>query len=263
MSPSELNRRAILAGIATVAIATPGALAFASPTATPSAATEDANLLALGERIDPLLSAYRAAVQRRREARAIAEKLCPQMPDELVQKPEDRIDGADITRREIDIEDAPVHAQNFVGVDGRIYARRDREIIQSELLEKAFANGDLPGPRTRWARGRQAEQLRKKLAIAKKYESERDSAIATSGIREACDQLRSAADEIELLAYEVRKIESATMVGVLIQARALSAYHEAELDCGSGWAGRSGSVLGRELAASVLRIAAGGSRGVS
>jgi len=64
-----------------------------------------------------------------------------------------------------------------------------------------------------------------------------------------------------MLEYEVRKHEPVTMSGTIIQARALAAHAEAELDA-DGFVGRSGTVLGRELAAAILRIA-GKSQGVS
>ena len=50
-----------------------------------------------------------------------------------------------------------------------------------------------------------------------------------------------------------REIEPVTMIGIMIQARALVANSEAELDA-HGFEGRSGMVLGHELATAVLRI---------
>jgi hypothetical protein len=47
------------------------------------------------------------------------------------------------------------------------------------------------------------------------------------------------------------------MTGVLIQARALSAYEEAVKD-GLSYPGHAGLILGRELADGVLRLCDGG-----
>ena len=52
-----------------------------------------------------------------------------------------------------------------------------------------------------------------------------------------------AADEIETMAYEACDIEPQTMAGVLIQARALTAYAEAEIEIGH-YRGRAGQLVG-------------------
>jgi hypothetical protein len=258
MSPAEFNRRAILTGAATVAVAMPAAAAFASPPpVSAAAAPENANLLALGQQIDPLLSVYRAAAERKREARAMAEALCPSLPDELVVKPKDRLRWAGCAEREIDVEGKSVWPPDYTGADGKTYARFPREVLEGNLIKEAIARGNVYASR-RTKRGKEVWKL---IDISEKYEAGRKAAIERSGVLEAAHELRRSAVDIEMLAYELRKIEPATMIGTLIQARALVAHSEVELDSG-GCVGRSGTVLGRELAASVLRIA-GGSRGVS
>jgi hypothetical protein len=62
-----------------------------------------------------------------------------------------------------------------------------------------------------------------------------------------------AAWEIEKLAYEARAIEPQTMAGVLIQARVLTAYAEAEIEVGH-YRGRSGQLVGLALAQSLTRL---------
>jgi hypothetical protein len=59
-----------------------------------------------------------------------------------------------------------------------------------------------------------------------------------------------------MLASKIRKVAPVTMAGVLIQARALAAHGESELD-GGGFTGRAGSMLGPQLADALLRIAGG------
>jgi hypothetical protein len=249
----NLSRRALMAG-------TRGALAasllptIAVASVLPHSGTalsEDVNLLALGEEIDPLLNAYRAAAERKRQARVMAEALCPPLPDELVVKPKDRLRWAGCAEREIDVEGKDVWPPNYTGADGKTYARLPREILKGNLIKEIYAS-------RRTKRGKEAWKL---IEISEKYEAERAAALDRSGVLEAANELCNSAVDIEMLAYEVRKHEPVTMIGIMIQARALAAHAEAELDA-HGFVGRSGTVLGRELAASVLRIA-GGSRGVS
>lgn len=261
MSLENLSRRALMAGARAFAVAASLPPAIAAASALPHsgpALSEDANLLALGEEIDPLLNAYRVAAERKRQARIIAEALLPPLPDELVVKPKDRLPWAGCAEREIDVEGKDVWPPDYTGADGKTYARWPRPILKGNLIKEAIARGNIYASR----RAKRGKEVWKLIGISEKYEAERAAAIERSGVLEAADHLYFSAVEIEVLAYEVRKHEPVTMIGVMIQARALAAHAEAELDA-HGFVGRSGTVLGRELAASVLRIAAGGSRGVS
>jgi hypothetical protein len=256
----NLSRRALMAGARVFAVAAslPPAIAAASvlPHSGP-ALSEDANLLALGEQIAPLLNAYRAAAERKREARAMAEALCPPLPDELVRSPKGEW-ASWCAEREVDIEGKNIWPPNYVGADGKTYARMHREILKADLIKKALASGKIYASR----RSKRGKEIWRLIGISEKYEAERAAAIECSGVLEAANELCNSAVDIEMLAYEVRELEPVTMVGVMIQARALAAHAEAELDA-HGFVGRSGTVLGRELAASVLRIAGGESRGAS
>jgi hypothetical protein len=62
-----------------------------------------------------------------------------------------------------------------------------------------------------------------------------------------------AAYEIEKLAYEASELEPQTMAGALIQARALTAYAEAEIEVGHD-RGRAGQLVGLALAQSLTRL---------
>jgi hypothetical protein len=82
------SRRSFL-GRAVVALAAGAAVNTAAIVATrPAPAAillhEDPAIIALGERIEPLLSAYRSAAEDRLKARARAEANCPAVPEELV-----------------------------------------------------------------------------------------------------------------------------------------------------------------------------------
>jgi hypothetical protein len=75
-------RRAV-AAFAVGAAGTTTALVATGPAAALVVA-EDPAIVVLGERIDPLLAAYRRAAEDRLEARAKAETTCPAVPEELV-----------------------------------------------------------------------------------------------------------------------------------------------------------------------------------
>jgi hypothetical protein len=62
---------------------------------------EDPAIIALGERIEPLLVAYRNAAADRLNARAVAEANCPPVPEELVCK---GVEWAGCTEGECNVE---------------------------------------------------------------------------------------------------------------------------------------------------------------
>jgi hypothetical protein len=246
MSHANLSRRAILAGASSaLPIAVCGSSALmAGPTAAAAIGatqpSEDANLIALGEQIDPLLAAYRKALAHHTEARALAEANCPQVPEELVVK------GASMgwlhTEREQDVEGKDVWP---LGVDGK--ACPPRKVLSSAAMKAAIERGYCDG------RTKSGKRLRTLIRTAERYEAEREAAIEHSGVRAAADELRWAATDIDVLAWKIRDFAPVTVAGVQIQARALVANAESELH-GSGFAGSAGLTLGRQLADAVLRV---------
>lgn len=68
-----------------------------------------------------------------------------------------------------------------------------------------------------------------------------------------------AAHDLEQLAYDLRNLEPKTIAGVLIFARALSAFEEAER-CADRIIGGSAQILGPKLAVAVLRFGCGQAR---
>jgi hypothetical protein len=217
--------------MAPVTIAT--AAAAAAPSLLTTTAAEDPRLLALGEQIEPLLTEYRACAERRRSARALAESLVPPLPPEM-------IDSHGIAHLG--------YCDYQCDVEGNILYREPR-IIEAEALQGAIDRGNLYAPK-RSKFGKRVDAL---LKAARDYEAKRAAAIERSEISEALLNVQHAASDLEVLAYKVREIEPITMAGVIIQARALTAHAEAELDS-HGYNGKSGAVLGRELASAVLRI---------
>ncbi len=237
------SRRAILTGFAVgpAAALIPAEFCMAAP-----AAKESAELLALGEQIDPLLATYRAAVARHREARANAEANCPPVPEELVCKGRQ---WAGCTACEADVEGKIIWPPNYVGTDGKTYAPASRNILNSENTNAVIARGNLNcDGRTQFGK-----QLRKLIRTAERYEAERTAAIERSGVRDTADNLSWAALRIEFLAVEIRKIEPTTVLGLQIYARALMAHAEAEIDA-HGFKGRAGSILGLEIARGMMKI---------
>ena len=134
-----LSRRSLISGSAVLAAAAATAAvpaaALPAVAAAPETLSENASLLTLGDRIEPLLSAYRAASERKRAARDLAEELCPPLPDDLVRKREDRITFAGATERERDVEGKEVW-ESFEG-DGSRNAP-PRQIIKAELERFPF-----------------------------------------------------------------------------------------------------------------------------
>jgi hypothetical protein len=224
------------------------AAAAAAPALLTLAPAEDGRLLELGRRIDPLLDAYRTAAAKKAAARALAEELCPPVPDGLVCK-RGPYDCAEVER---DVEGNEIHPVPalYIGENGKTYGRMSRRILKADLLQDAIDRGNLYAPK----RTKFGKMVHAQIKAAREYEANREAAIERSGISDATVDLHHAAYDIERLAYEVREIMPATMAGVVIQARALTAYAETEIELGH-YKGRAGQLVGLALAQSVSRFA--------
>jgi hypothetical protein len=240
-------RRAVTALAAGAAV---NATAIVATRPAPAAAflQEDPAIVALGERIEPLLAAYRSAAADRLKARTAAEASCPAVPEELV------CNGpfwAGCTERECDVEGREIRMLLLDGDDGKKYSQLPRQILNSEETKAAIARGNLHCDR-RTTFGKKLVRL---IDTAEKYEAERAAAIEQSGLPDAMAQHWEAAYEIEKLAYEASELEPRTMAGALIQARVLAAYAEVEIVVGH-YRGRSGQLVGLALAQSLTRLSA-------
>jgi hypothetical protein len=99
-----------------------------------NANTEDPRLLALGEQIDPLLTAYRRASARYAEARTEAERNCSPVPEEIVMRgPEWR----GCTEREVDVEGKDVWPDPYVDAIGKTIAMPPRNLFNSHQAKLA------------------------------------------------------------------------------------------------------------------------------
>lgn len=217
---------AALAGGAAVNIT---ALATIRPAA--AVVTEHPGLMDAGQRLDALQSEWRTADALRLEAKALAEKLCPPVPEELFA---DGVWFAGCTEYQQDAE-------------GKVLYHEPR-ILDSARIELAIERGNLiASKRTQF--GKKVHAL---IKTAKKYEADRDAAIDQSGLLDCKERALRAAVALDELAREVAAIEAMTMAGVSVQARALCAYAEAEAECGGrGW---SAQIIGLQLAQSVARL---------
>ena len=246
-SPITHSRRGFLSRtmIALAAGAAVNASAvIATRPAASAAIVEDPVIIALGERIEPLLAAYRTAAEVRLKARADAEASCPAVPEELVSS-EGPPTGHD--ERERDVEDRVIKPG---GISEYGLPLEPRRILNSEATKAAIKRGNLYYNR----RTKFGKKLAKQIEIAERYEKEREAAIDRSGLLEARARQQQGAIEIEKLAYEACDIEPQTMAGVLVQARVLAAYAEAEIEIGH-YRGRAGQLVAPALAQSLMRLA--------
>ena len=236
-------RRAVTA-LAAGTTVNAAAIVATRPVAAAAIVQEDPAIIALGERIEPLLVAYRSAAADRLKARAAAEAYCPAVPEELVCN---EVHWAGCTDSERDVEGKEIVPPAVIGE----YQPRPRRILHSESTKAAIARGNLICDR----RTRFGKQIVTLIDTAEKYEAERAAAIDQSGLPDAMQRHWEAAYEIERLAYETSEIEPQTIAGALIQARVLTAYAEVEIVIGH-YRGRSGQLVGLALAQSLTRLSA-------
>jgi hypothetical protein len=122
-----LNGATALPATAAIAAAAWGSEAFAS------GPFENSKLIGLGEQIAPLRGRYRAASERKQRARAMAEKLCPRVPEHLVSKNEDRIIFARCAEDERDFEGNRVY-QRLAAKNGSVLAGPPRQILKAKRI---------------------------------------------------------------------------------------------------------------------------------
>jgi hypothetical protein len=134
----------------------------------PLLATEDPAIVAMGERIGPLLVAYRNVAEERLKARVAAEANCPAVPEELVCE---GVHWAGCTESEGDVEGREIWPPSVVGENN--YARRARRILHSESTKAAIALGNLYCDR----RTKFGKEIARLIDTAEKYEAEREAAI--------------------------------------------------------------------------------------
>jgi len=249
--PVDSTRRSFLrrtvAALAAGAAVNTTAIVATRPAAAEALVHEEPALIALGARIEPLLTAYRNAAEDRLKARANAEAGCPAVPEELVC--EGPPNGCSVS--ECDVEGKEI-LHNVLSEDGEKHWRMPRQILHSESTKAAIARGNRYCNR----RTKSGKKLVRLIETAEKYEAEREAAIERSGLDEARRRQYFAVIEIDKVAFEAFEIEPMTMAGVLVQARVLNACAETEIELGY-YRGRSCQLFGPALAQSVTRLSGG------
>jgi hypothetical protein len=127
-----------------------------------------------------------------------------------------------------------------------------RQILRSEALTLFLADVRAePDCYEDWVRDRLIERAE----AAQQFEAARDRARRTSGIEQAKQDAQRAADDLCDIAWSVRDHIPRTVIGVLIHARGLAGYANAEQDGFMKAPGQAATILGRGLADAVLRVA--------
>jgi hypothetical protein len=135
--PTDTGRRSFLRRAVTALAAGAAVNATAIVATRPALADdlkEDPAIIALGQRIEPLLAAYRNAAEERLKARAVAEANCPAVPEELV------CDWMGHGLGECDVEGKEILHDVFTA-DGKKCALLPRRILNSEETKAAIARG--------------------------------------------------------------------------------------------------------------------------
>jgi hypothetical protein len=216
-------------------------------------AAESAELLALGAELDTKLEAYRAAAADLKEARAAAAELWPVVPVELVVIEQvDRDRFSDCFEEATDCEGRRVY-RPVVGSDGRTYDDAiSLYLLRSEPLKAFLADvRDEPDFWEDWVR----DDLVERVDAAERYEAACTHAIEASDIGNAKQAAQDRAQDLHSIMFDIREHVPMSIAGVLILARAVAAFDEAQKDSYLGGQRGGGIVLGCELADAVLRIA--------
>lgn len=180
-------------------------VASAVPTAAivTASVVENPDLLALADEMKFMLTEYRSAAQRQKEARAAYDRLAPSLPEVLVVAP-----GEQGGWQAKDCEGAYIYLP-----DGRPLM-----VLRSGSLADDCEDY---GPRTKI--GRRARRL---LPIAEAYESACEAAEEASGIRDAVLDREDVKTLVHDLAIKVGRAEAVTAAGLRVKANAILAVNE-------------------------------------
>jgi len=132
---------------------------------------------------------------------------------------------------------------------------RPPRVLCSELL----CSRSMPfhGPRTK--AGKEVRRHSQHLAIAERYAAAMKAAADETGLREAADGRESWSRGVQDLGWEIGRKAPMTLVGALIQARALSTIDQMDRRTRpNGTYSVAGLAIGRPLADAVLRLAGAG-----
>ena len=242
--------------ISTTAAAIAGPMPPAEPVLTPTTPTESPELLALGAELEIRLEAYRVAASRLAEARVVAASLWPEPSAGIL------------------VTASNHHIRNEPGRYHGCYAEEtDPEGNQWPEIAYGAGRGS-PLPRyvalwsalsslldrvraepAEWADGF-AQELVERVKEAERYEYGCNDALEASEIEERKEEAEACVEALYDLVTQVEMHPPRTIAGVLIHARALAGYADVDKDGFQVSAPmRAATILGRELADAVLRVA--------
>ncbi|WP_315789343.1 hypothetical protein [Bradyrhizobium sp. SZCCHNR3027] len=221
---------------------------------------ENPELLGLGAELEEIFASYQAAAARLSEARISAAKLWPVRPPAaiVVATAQQRRAFVGCFEQAYGFDGEPLY-RSAVGADGKVYQDAlQLNLLRSDRLRERLASvRDFP---EEWEDNKQGwldEQadLQARLGAAECYEAACQYATQASGIAAARKWVQDLAQDLHLVLFDIRQYVPRTMAGVLIFARAVAAYDEAQANSLSGGERAGGLILGSELAEAVLRIA--------
>ncbi|MET4283583.1 hypothetical protein [Bradyrhizobium sp. LA6.12] len=243
-SPTLIARRGFL-GRAAAVLAGASATTPVMLTAALAAPEEHPALLDAGRRLSALVDAFTAAQAKLAEAKTLARSFAPDVPEEIVCY-SNFWGGCSYEVR--DVDDEPLSSGLVADANGKTWPARPKKIIDSTALKNLIKVGQIRcDGRTSFGKA-----VKRKIALAERYESERAEAIERSGLREAMEASFLASMAIDGLASEVAAIEPRTQAGAVVLARVLCAYVSTE-DRDTSHHGVM--LLGKSLAEAVARLA--------
>lgn len=231
---TERPRRSFLAALSAI-VAAPAAVVAVPAIAAKVEPAEDLDLLAMGPRIEETFAAYREALAKQAEARAIYQRIKPLLPTELIAR---------------DVMDHHM-CGGETELDAAVYdaSGRRREIYQwrgvkAHIIRQGHS-----------AKTKEGRRLRKIARLARKYETDVAAASKQSGYTQRSDEADAAANELELAIVDLKeRAAPSTMAGALILARSISAIDQISAE--RPHIARDVAFIGRELARTILRIEA-------
>lgn len=239
----NMNRRSLLIGLATASVTAAGAT---TATAAASEASENGELLRLGNELPAVSAGYLAAREERWSILAKWSPLWPVAPEELTTR-----GGKDIERsldRHAIIREGNESALSVITTDDlQWYIDRAQRVLKGKTIDGRKIAGLT---RPEWE-----ESLEDDLAtyaIAERYEAECNRIREASGYGPALAAYRDARTALMRLISDIMAQSERTMTGVIIKAQALSLTGEDDLFLDVAIPGRKWA---SELSASVLKIA--------
>ena len=199
------------------------------------AVADSSELLALGQRLSPLLDSFRVALAKKVEAEAVYERLMPSVPDELRACRSDQTRG--LTDRVTNLSGA------VKGADGGYI-----EIYCSRNIRANMILWEING---RTTEGRRLHRLARR---AKQYETAANAAYEQSGYEGRQEEARSIAEEVLAAVAKLTKIEPLSTAGVLLYARCLAVIPDVAKAAGYGGTVKQEKDLSRILATALLRV---------